>query len=63
METGNQQQRLRGRDHSLHFRFASGLTLEADVICGEDNKAPWRLFGDDRRLHHWRQNEERAGRQ
>lgn len=35
----------------LHFGFATGLALEADVICGEDNQAPWRLFHDDRRLH------------
>lgn len=35
----------------LHFRFAAGLTLEAYVICGEDNQAPWRLFHDDRWLH------------
>lgn len=35
----------------LHFGFATGFALEAEVICGEDNQAPWRLFSDDRWLH------------
>lgn len=25
----------------LHFGFATGFALEAEVICGEDNQAPW----------------------
>lgn len=61
-EVSSQQQGLEGDGHSLHFRFATGLALEADVICGEDNQAPWRLFGDDRWLHHWGQDREEVVR-
>lgn len=36
------------RPTELHFRFATGLTLKAYVICREDNQALWRLLLDDR---------------
>lgn len=61
-EVSCQQQGLEGEGHSLHFGFATGLTLEADVVCGEDNQAPWRLFRDDRWLHHWGQDGESGGK-
>lgn len=53
VEVSTQKQGLESKGHSLHFGFAGGLTLEAYVICGEDNQASWRLFRDDRWLHHW----------
>ena len=48
-----QPQGLEGDGHSLHFGFAAGLTLEADVICGEDDHTPGRLLRDDGGFHHW----------
>lgn len=61
-EVSSEQRGLEGDGHSLHFRSAAGLALEADVVCGEDDQAPWRLFGDDRWFHHWGQGREEVVR-
>ena len=52
-QVSGQPQGLEGDGHSLHFGFATGLTLEADVICGEDDHTPGRLLRDDGGFHHW----------
>ena len=60
-KVSGQPQGLEGEGHSLHFGCAAGLTLEADIICGEDDHAPWGLFRDDRGLHHWGQDGDSGG--
>lgn len=60
-KVSGQPQGLEGEGHSLHLGFAAGLTLEADIICGEHDHAPWRLFRDDRGLHRWGQDGDSGG--